>query len=126
MPPRKAEQPSPDWVKMWAVRVEVVVFPCVPATARQRCPRVISPRIRDRFRHGGRVHDQGVLLVGGNQVRTVFVMHGNTLPLQLTGQVGGGAVVSRHIESLEFVVAGQGAHADATDSYEVYVFHTSL
>ena len=33
----------------WAKRVEVVVFPCVPAMAKQFCSAAISPKRRARF-----------------------------------------------------------------------------
>ena len=75
---------------------------------------------------GGGVYHQRFLFVGRNLVGAVFIMDRDALGLQPGREVGGGAVVTGHLITLELEVAGDGAHADAPDSYEVYVFHTNL
>ncbi len=67
------------------------------------------------------IDHQRVLHPGGDIVRVVFVVDGDSFLFQLAGKVGGRAVVSAHAEALELVVAGYGAHSNAAYPYEVYV-----
>ena len=52
MPPRKASTGVPFCWSRWASRVEVVVLPCVPATASRGRSAVMRPRSSDRLRMG--------------------------------------------------------------------------
>ena len=76
--------------------------------------------------NGRGVHHQRFGLVGGNQVGAVFVVHRNAFGLQLGREIGRRAVVTGHVQPLELIVPGNGRHSNSTNSYEVYVFHTSL
>ena len=78
------------------------------------------------LRDSRRVHHERVLHAGGNKVGPVFVVHGNPFLLQLGRKVGGRTVIAGHLVALEFIVAGQGRHAYAANSYEIDVLHTSL
>ena len=84
------------------------------------------PQLAQVGRDGGGINHQRFLHVGGNQLRTVFIVDRDALGLQAGRELGGGAVVTGHLITLELEVTGNGAHADASDSYEIYVFHTNL
>ena len=49
MPPIKAVTSAPHSYKMWPRMLDVVVFPCVPATAKQKVSLVIIPKTSARF-----------------------------------------------------------------------------
>src|SRR5690554_7764095 len=49
IPPKNAPHPVFDWLKIVAVIVLTVVFPCVPETAIQLFPLQIIPRALARF-----------------------------------------------------------------------------
>ena len=76
--------------------------------------------------HGRGVNHKRFRYVGGHQVRPVLVVYGNPFLLQLGRELGGCTVISRHVVSLELVVAGQCGHPDSADSYKVNVLHISL
>ena len=76
-------------------------------------------------RYGGGVYDQGLVRVLRDEPGIVREMHAYALFLQRVRQRRGGAVVSRHLHSLPLEIAGDGAHAYASDAYEIYVLHFS-
>ena len=58
----------------------------------------------------------------GNLVDVLFIMNQHTLLLQLTGKGARGFVVTGYDKSFFQEIAGDGAHADATGSYEIDCF----
>ena len=52
---------------------------------------------------------------------TVLVMDRDTFRLKLRGKFRRSAVVAAHIQPLELVVAGDGAHSYSAYSYKIYI-----
>ena len=76
--------------------------------------------------HCRRINHQGLIYVGGNEVRPVLVVHGDAFGLKLGRELRRRTVVSSHAITLELVVTCQRGHSNSANSYEVYVFHTKL
>ena len=76
--------------------------------------------------HRRRINHQGLVYVGGDEVRTVLVVDGYPFRLKLPRELRRRAVIPRHVEALELVVPGQRGHSNSAYTYEIYVFHTNL
>ena len=70
-------------------------------------------------RDGRRIDDQSRGHIFRDVVRIIIVMHVNPFFLKGVSQVRGCPVVARYRIPFEFVVPCDGAHADATDTYEI-------
>ena len=74
---------------------------------------------------GRGVDDQRAVLVftgQGDEVCVFLIMHLSPFLFQASGQVAGGTVIAAHHDALVQEIAGNGTHADASDSYEIYCF----
>ena len=72
-----------------------------------------------RYRRG--VDYESVFYIFRDEVDVVLVVYVDALLLERVRQLGFRLVISGDIQSLEFEVSGNRAHADATDTYEIYV-----
>src|SRR6201999_3594736 len=59
----------------------------------------------------------------GNAGRIIFVVYGDAFFFELMGQGGGRLVIAADRLSMEVEIPGQGAHSDAADADEIYLFY---
>ena len=71
--------------------------------------------------NGWSIHYESIFHPGRDVVDVVFVVDRYAFLLQLAGKVRWRTVISAHTETLELVIAGDGAHTYAANADEVYV-----
>ena len=89
-------------------------------------PALDEAQFLQRLGDGGRIDHQRGLRVRGDEVRPVLVMDGDPFRLQFVRQVRSCTVITGHGIALPLVIAGDGAHADASDADEVNILNHSF
>ena len=94
-----------------------------PGTLEQLVPLLADiDHLAEVLRNGRGPDDEGSFDILRDPVGVIGIVDHDTFRLQLLGQVRRRLVIAADSQAFAFPVAGDGTHADAADSEEIYLF----